>query len=520
MFIYTRMKFVIIRLIVISSILLPFCVFSQHVKPYYQSNTLLEFDSFLSGVKNAYLVPNNMDVKTTISNPLYIKAILGGLNYLKKIGFENVEWGGLDHSPRVSSLCDVAIVSIAWKIKDDVFTDITLSFISCNNDTFTFLSKYNAWIGLDMTSAFYDRCFEMYPHSKNYLKDQRLKLTSDLTYWSEEKLLKFLDNKGTDKNEGVYECMSESQENEKYKLGVVKTDTGYVVIYFSGANNYEDWKEGEIKAKLSATGIADLYKVSWKRSNKTEDYNVYCTFDKGTMSISSNAKERIVYLKLYPTVNDKVISNGKIPKLGSGSGFGLTTNGIIVTNYHVIEGAEKISVRGINSNFTKAYKAKVLVSDKNNDLALIQIDDADFSNLGTISYTIKKGLVAVGESIFVLGYPLRATMGDEIKLTNGIVSSKSGFQGDVTSYQISAPIQPGNSGGPLFDSQGNLVGIINAKHSGAENASYAVKSNYLTSLIELLPNLPKLQTLNLLTGKSLTQQVELAKKFVYIIETE
>jgi S1-C subfamily serine protease len=111
-------------------------------------------------------------------------------------------------------------------------------------------------------------------------------------------------------------------------------------------------------------------------------------------------------------------------------------------------------------------------------------------------------------------------MGDEIKLTNGIVSSRTGFQGDITSYQISAPVQPGNSGGPLFDSQGNLIGIINAKHGGAENASYAIKASYLTNLVDLLPDSPKLQTINSMLGKTLTQQVEMAKKFVYIIETE
>lgn len=228
---------------------------------------------------------------------------------------------------------------------------------------------------------------------------------------------------------------------------------------------------------------------------------------------------RIIYehqwIKISPQAQDYSKSQP-----ASGTGFAISSNGIIVTNYHVIEGAKTIKVRGINSDFNKTYKAKVLVSDKNNDLALIQIDDYGFTSLGTIPYTIKTGLAGVGENIFVLGYPLRATMGDEIKLTNGIVSSRTGFQGDITSYQISAPVQPGNSGGPLFDSQGNLIGIINAKHVGAENASYAVKTSYLTNLIDLLPNPPKLQTVNSLTGKTLTQQVELVKKLVYIIETE
>jgi S1-C subfamily serine protease len=189
-----------------------------------------------------------------------------------------------------------------------------------------------------------------------------------------------------------------------------------------------------------------------------------------------------------------------------------------VTNYHVVENAKSIKIKGANLDFNKAYNAKILISDKHNDLALIQIDDSEFNSLKAIPYTIKTTLAGIGENVFVLGYPLTATMGDEIKLTNGIVSSKTGFQGDITSYQVSAPVQPGNSGGPLFDSQGNLIGIINSKHLGAENVSYAVKSNYLMNLIELLPVTPKLQVLNSLTGKNLTDQVELVKNFVYLIE--
>jgi S1-C subfamily serine protease len=216
--------------------------------------------------------------------------------------------------------------------------------------------------------------------------------------------------------------------------------------------------------------------------------------------------------KIYPT-KENVTSSSK-----SGTGFAISSNGIIATNYHVIEGGNTIKIRGVKSNFSKSYKAKVLISDKNNDLSLLQIEDNSFTNLGIIPYTIKTSLDGVGENIFVLGYPLRATMGDEIKLTNGIISSKTGFQGDITTYQISAPIQPGNSGGPLFDNQGNIIGIINAKHMEAENASYAIKSSYLTSLMELLSTPAKLQTINLLKGKSLTNQVELIKNFVYIIE--
>ncbi len=221
------------------------------------------------------------------------------------------------------------------------------------------------------------------------------------------------------------------------------------------------------------------------------------------------------WIKIFPTIN-----GARSIQPSSGTGFNISSSGIIVTNYHVIDGAGIIKVRGVNSDFNKTYNAKVLVVDKINDLALIQIDDSDFKVLSPVPYLIKTDLSNVGESIFILGYPLRATMGDEIKLTNGIISSKTGYKGDITSYQISAPAQPGNSGGPLFDSQGNLIGIVNAKNVEAENATYAIKSSYLTALLELLPNTPKFQSTSVLSGKSLATQVQMIRQFVFIIETE
>lgn len=359
-------------------------------------------------------------------------------------------------------------------------------------------------------------------------------LFAQSTSWSEYKLKEHWKTNGADEIEGIYEnTVSERSLSPKYTLGLVKTNLGYSLIYCKVVGDIFDivngrkishnwrWTAGDVKAYLTPTATPYLFKTKWYMGGKSISENLYIKVESGMMKIIwTDRSSQDLYIKLYPTANDNVIQSGNQSKLASGTGFGISSNGIIVTNFHVIDGAKTIKVRGINSDFNKTYKAKVIVSDKNNDLAIIQIDDFGFTSLGTIPYTIKTGLAGVGENIFVLGYPLRATMGDEIKLTNGIVSSRTGFQGDITSYQISAPVQPGNSGGPLFDSQGNLIGIINAKHGGAENASYAVKTSYLTSLIELLPSPPRLQTVNSLTGKTLTQQVELAKKSVYIIETE
>jgi len=199
----------------------------------------------------------------------------------------------------------------------------------------------------------------------------------------------------------------------------------------------------------------------------------------------------------------------------SGTGFLISNNGYITTCYHVIEGASEIKVKGVNNDFYKKYNAKVVAIDKLNDLAILKID----CRLETsVKYAIKWDASEVGQEVYTLGYPLKTTMGEEIKLTNGIISSKSGFQGDITTYQITAPVQPGNSGGPLFDKNGYVIGVISAKHIGAENAGYAVKTNILRNLIQSTSHSIILPPSNQLSGKSLTEQVKLARKDVLIIE--
>jgi len=219
-------------------------------------------------------------------------------------------------------------------------------------------------------------------------------------------------------------------------------------------------------------------------------------------------------LKMYPTSSSNGISSAT--EKWSGTGFALN-NGYIATNYHVVENAKSIKVQGIKGNFNIEYNAIVISTDKFNDLAIIKINDSRFNGFGAIPYRVKTSTSEVGEDVFVLGYPLTTTMGDEIKLTTGVISSKTGFQGDVSLYQISAPIQPGNSGGPLFDGNGNLIGIVNAKHRGAENVSYAIKASYLNNLVESASSISLLPTNNSVSGMSLSNKVKSLKNFVFMI---
>ncbi len=283
-----------------------------------------------------------------------------------------------------------------------------------------------------------------------------------------------------------------------------KTATTGVYLYqntFSGS-----YAIAKANAIISSGGLLEYsYEVP-------KEELIYTFGDKYISGMSITVEIKMI--KLFPTLEDIQKSSPS-----SGTGFAISTDGFIVTNHHVVNSATNINVRGINGDFSKTYKAKIIVEDKNNDLAIIKIDDYSFTSLGVIPYLVQSKSCDVGCSIFCMGYPLRATMGDEVKLTNGTISSKSGFQGDITTYQITAPVQPGNSGGPLFDDKGNLIGIINAKHLGAENVSYAIKTSYLLNLIDIMPTTPKLQSLNTLAGKTLSEQVKIIKNFTYIIET-
>ncbi len=212
-------------------------------------------------------------------------------------------------------------------------------------------------------------------------------------------------------------------------------------------------------------------------------------------------------------------SDGDFTPSGSGTCFALSSDGVLATCYHVVEQASKIRVRGVNGNFNKTYNVKVLMSDRSNDLAILKIDDPSFTSLGSVPYVISDKIADVGDDVFVLGYPLRAVMGDEIKLTNGIVSSRSGFQSDPTSYQLSVAVQPGNSGGPLFSADGSVLGVVNARLA-VESASYAVKSPYLRSLIASCNEPVKQNSYSQISSLSLSEKVKKLRGYIYIVEIE
>jgi len=139
-----------------------------------------------------------------------------------------------------------------------------------------------------------------------------------------------------------------------------------------------------------------------------------------------------------------------------GSGIVASRDGAIVTNHHVVDGCSSIVV--VDSDKKRAAAERV-ASDPKNDLALLRAKRS-FAEVATF----RKGVpLQAGESVTVVGYPLASILGSEPNVSFGYVSATSGVRGDASSFQISAPVHKGNSGGPILDQSGNVTGIVNAK---------------------------------------------------------
>lgn len=176
----------------------------------------------------------------------------------------------------------------------------------------------------------------------------------------------------------------------------------------------------------------------------------------------------------------------------TGTGFFVAPNGYLITNRHVIEEKTHFAIRDQRGNF---YRAEVIAQDPSRDLAVLRVQGTFPSLRIARSETISKG-----QRVMAVGYPQISIQGNESKVTDGVISSFSGINNDPNWFQISTPIQGGNSGGPLVTERGEVVGVVVAtanamkffKQTGSipQNVNYAIKGNVLLDFLmeKSIPN--------------------------------
>ena len=185
-----------------------------------------------------------------------------------------------------------------------------------------------------------------------------------------------------------------------------------------------------------------------------------------------------------PTITNNNDDIKFIP-VSSGTGFAVSSTGHIVTNNHVIDDCTYVNI-----HYNRiAIRSTVLYRDPTNDLALLQ---GDF--VPPKVFNISRKNPELMQEIFVAGYPFGNQVSSSVKVTKGIVSSLTGIGNNVSNIQIDAALQPGNSGGPIFDNKGNLIGVAVAKLDlnkvmkdwGVipENTNFGIKSSVVVNLLE------------------------------------
>jgi S1-C subfamily serine protease len=279
----------------------------------------------------------------------------------------------------------------------------------------------------------------------------------------------------------IYPNNTGVEEEYDYVGVIIRTDTGR-------------WRPGQIKILLNSTASPFVFTGVYFGGNQDRVNTSFLMDNRNMMTVNHTFDDgKPILIRDYP------VAQGNSPIATStseshGTCFVVSETGQAVTSHHVVSGMKTVNVILANG---KSVPAIVESSSAANDIAVLRLASAtpNFLNIGT------SRSLSLGSSVFTIGYPSKRILGSDAKFSDGSISALSGIQGEAAYMQVSMPIQPGNSGGPVVDYEGNVVGIIAAtaaaenfyRETGSlpQNVNWAVKSEYLLPMLTQLPSRPR-----------------------------
>lgn len=221
--------------------------------------------------------------------------------------------------------------------------------------------------------------------------------------------------------------------------------------------------------------------------------------------------------EVYNKVQDRITKAPEnTPVKFGGSGFLVDGKGIIVTNAHVVKDATTIVVQNVKG---QEFRSRIIYANPETDLAFLKIEDDDFRSIGPLPYGIRKGSTDLGEQLFTLGYPR-----EEIVYNEGYMSAKTGNNGDTLSFQIGVSANPGNSGGPVFNKSGEVIGIVTSRQKAAEGVVFAISAKNIFRGLEEIRKDTSFQNIRLTMNSSIrnmdrVQQIKKIEEAVFMVKS-
>lgn len=288
--------------------------------------------------------------------------------------------------------------------------------------------------------------------------------------------------------EGLW-CWSD----DAYEIAIKKNTTGleqaYEYVGILVRSETGGWRPGQIKLLLNSTAVEGIFTGVYFMGDQSREKTSFVLDDNLIKTQISAQSGDVLIIRTFPKKpkTAPVARSSEKESASQGSGFFVSKDGLIITNYHVVEDAKAIVVRLPDG---RKQNATVIRSSPATDIVLLKCD------VTTEHFIPLQGTegVNIGDPVYTIGYPSVDLLGAEAKLTDGVVSAMSGLRNDTSFMQVTVPIQPGNSGGPLISkATGRAIGVVTSTAAVAafyrltgslpQNVNWAVKSDYAKLLL-------------------------------------
>ncbi|AHF17050.1 S1C family serine protease [Niabella soli] len=281
-------------------------------------------------------------------------------------------------------------------------------------------------------------------------------------------------------------------------------------------NKYK--RVGSIAASIAGLTALIVSAILWSVTPKTPTAQ-WQDLNRSINTLTNKTRQQAEEINNLKNNHSSLVRPPEITYSSGGTGFIIDNKGLLVTNAHVIQNARSIAVANAAG---VEYFAEVVYTDPVRDIALVKITDKDFKTLPPIPYGFTRKMAELAEPVFTLGYPR-----EDIVYNQGYLSSKTGYNGDTLSCQIEIAANRGNSGSPILDNSGDVIGILNGRQKDQEGVAFFVRSRNLYNILSEIKNKEKadtsiqnvrLNTRSTLTNLSRQQQAKKIQDYVFMVK--